>query len=112
MIPVRREAEGASFEVEVQPRASRTAVEGARGGALRVRLTAPPVEGAANRQCIELLSKVLGVPKSAVSILSGAAGKRKRLLVRGVEPSAAEAALARLARKGAERSRRGGGAQG
>lgn len=94
MIPIRREADGASFDVEVQPRSSRAAVEGPRGDALRLRLTAPPVEGAANRQCIELLSEALGVPKSAVTIVSGATGKRKRIRVRGMEPSAVEKALA------------------
>lgn len=94
MIPVRREAEGSSFEVEVQPRSSRASIEGPRGGALRLRLTAPPVEGAANRQCVELLSRALGVPKSAVMIVAGAAAKRKRIRVRGLDPAAVEAALA------------------
>lgn len=94
MIPIRREADGSSFEVVVQPRSSRAAVEGPREGALRLRLTAPPVEGAANRQCVELLSGALGVPKSAVTIVSGATGKRKRIRVRGLEPPAVEAALA------------------
>lgn len=94
MIPIRREADGASFEVEVQPRSSRAVIEGQRRGVLRLRLTAPPVEGAANRQCVELLSEALGVPKSAVTIVSGATGKRKRIRVRGLGPPAVEAALA------------------
>ena len=72
MIPLRREADGVSFEVAVQPRSSRAAVEGEREGALRVRLTAPPVDGAANKQCVALLAKVLGVPRSALEIVSGA----------------------------------------
>ena len=93
MIPIRREADGSSFDVQVQPRSSRAAVEGPKGGALRLRLTAPPVEGAANRQCIELLSEALGVPKSALTIISGATAKRKRIHVRGLEPAAAEAKL-------------------
>jgi hypothetical protein len=93
VIPIRREADGSSFEVEVQPRSSRAVIEGPRGDALRLRLTAPPVEGAANRQCIELLSEALGVPKSAVMIVSGVASKRKRIRVRGLDPAAAAAAL-------------------
>jgi len=102
VIPVRREADGSSFEVQVQPRSSRAAIEGEREGALRLRLTAPPVEGAANRQCIELLSETLGVPKSAVVIVSGATARRKRVRVRGLEPEAAEAKLRALCRGGEE----------
>ncbi len=100
MIAVRREAEGPSFEVSVQPRASRAAIEGEREGALRLRLTAPPVEGAANRQCIALLADALGVPKSAVEIVSGSSNRRKRIRIRGAEPRALEAALAALEEKG------------
>ena len=109
MIPVRREADGSSFQVEVQPRSSRAAIEGPRGDALRLRLTAPPVEGAANRQCVELLAGSLGVPKSAVTIVSGARGKRKRILVRGLDPPAVEAALGALSAADARTRRSKGG---
>ncbi len=96
MIAVRREADGASFEVAVQPRASRATVGGERAGALRLRLTAAPVGGAANRQCVELLAKALGVPKSAVAIASGEGAQRKRIRIRGADPSAIGRALAAL----------------
>jgi len=72
------------FAVRVQPRASRTAVEGLRDGALLVRLTAPPVEGEANDALVALLADRLNVPKSAVRILSGERGRTKRVAVRGV----------------------------
>ncbi len=98
MIPLRREADGVSFEVAVQPRSSRAAIEGERDGALRIRLTAPPVGGAANRQCVELLAKTLRVPKSALEIVSGIGSKRKRIKVRHGDHSALENLLASVTR--------------
>ncbi|MEE9240522.1 MAG: DUF167 domain-containing protein [bacterium] len=98
MIPLRREADGVSFEVAVQPRSSRAAIEGERDGALRIRLTAPPVGGAANRQCVELLAKTLRVPKSALEIVSGIGSKRKRIKVRHGDHSALKNLLASMTR--------------
>lgn len=99
MIPTRRDGEGLSFEVVVQPRASRAAIEGARGEALKIRLTAPPVDGAANKQCVELLAKALGVPKSRVAIVSGAGSRRKRVRILHDDLSAIEGELAALITK-------------
>lgn len=84
MIGLREEAHGVSFEVRVQPRSSRAEISGVHDGALRVRLTAPPVDGAANRQCIELLSRKMKIPKRAVRIASGAGARRKRLKILGL----------------------------
>ena len=84
MIGLREEADGVSFEVRVQPRSSKTEICGIHDGALRVRLTSPPVDGAANRQCIELLSRKMKIPKRAVRIASGANARRKRLRVLGL----------------------------
>ena len=84
MIGLREEADGVSFEVRVQPRSSKTEICGIHDGALRVRLTSPPVDGAANRQCIELLSRKMKIPKRAVRIASGANARRKRLKVLGM----------------------------
>ena len=84
MIGLREEADGVSFEVRVQPRSSRTEISGVQDGALRVRLTAPPVDGAANRQCVELLSRKMKIPKRAIRIASGASARRKRLKVLGM----------------------------
>jgi uncharacterized protein len=89
------ETEGeARFAVRVQPRASREAIEGVRDGALRVRLTAPPIEGEANEALVRLLASRLNVPKSAVRILSGSRGRTKRVAVRGVTSAQVQALTA------------------
>jgi uncharacterized protein (TIGR00251 family) len=79
--------------VRVQPRASRDAVTAEREGALVVRLTAPPVEGEANAALARVLGRVLGVPPSAVRLLSGARGRRKRVQVLGLSMAEARARL-------------------
>ncbi len=81
------------FAVRVQPRASRNAIEGIRNGALRIRLTAPPVEGEANEALVRLLAARLDVPKSAVRIVSGERGRTKRVAVRGVTAAQVRALL-------------------
>ncbi|HKM90194.1 MAG TPA: DUF167 domain-containing protein [Candidatus Acidoferrales bacterium] len=81
------------FAVRVQPRASRNAIEGVRDGALRIRLTAPPVEGEANEALVRLLAARLNVPKSAVRIVSGERGRTKRVAVRGVTAAQVRALL-------------------
>ena len=80
----REEDDAVSFEVRVVPRASRDRVVGVVGGALKVTLTAPPVEGAANAALCKLLAKALGVAKSSVEIVRGERGRTKRVRVRGV----------------------------
>ena len=72
------------FDLRVSPRASRNAVGGVHDGALRVKVTAPPVDGKANAAIIKLLAKALGVPKRAVRIVSGESSKTKRVQVDGV----------------------------
>ena len=84
----------ARFSVRVQPRAARSAVEGVHDGALRVRLTAPPVEGAANEALIELLAERLEVPKRAVTIVSGATARTKLVQVHGVDAARVRALAA------------------
>jgi uncharacterized protein (TIGR00251 family) len=72
------------FAVRVTPRASRDAIEGEYQGALRVRLTAPPVEGRANDALRRLLAAHLNVPVSAVRIVGGEKSRNKRVAVAGV----------------------------
>jgi uncharacterized protein (TIGR00251 family) len=79
------EQDGAvTFEVRVAPRASRNRVIGIQDGALKVALTAPPVDGAANEALTKLIAKALGVAKSDVEILRGDRARIKVLRVRGV----------------------------
>ena len=82
----------ARFAVRLIPRASRTAVAGVRAGVLHVRVTAAPVNGAANRALLEVLGKSLRLGPTAIRIESGATSARKRLSV----PSDALARLQRL----------------
>jgi uncharacterized protein len=77
-------ADSISFRVRVQPRASRDAIEGDHAGALKVRLTAPPLEGRANESLRRLLAERLNVPLSAVRIISGENSRNKRIAVAGV----------------------------
>jgi uncharacterized protein (TIGR00251 family) len=79
-----------TFAVRVVPRASRTGVAGEHDGALRVRVAAPPVEGAANAELIRFVAKSLGVSSRDVEIVSGHASKTKVLRVRGVTDAAVE----------------------
>src|SRR5580658_8417609 len=74
-----------SFYVQVQPRASRDAIEGVYAGALKVRLTAPPVDDRANEALVRLLAERLNVPLAAVRIVAGEKSRRKRLVVAGVK---------------------------
>lgn len=73
----------------VQPRASRSELAGLRGDEIRVRIAAPPVEGAANDALSRLLAERLGVPRSAVQVATGAAGRRKTIRVEGLTAQAA-----------------------
>ncbi|HEV2205173.1 MAG TPA: DUF167 domain-containing protein [Candidatus Acidoferrales bacterium] len=70
-----------TFAVRVAPRASRNAIEGEHGGALKVRLTAPPVEGRANDALRQLLAEHLNVPVSAVAIVAGESSRTKRVAI-------------------------------
>ena len=72
------------IDVRVIPRAARPGLAGTRHGALLVRLSAPPVEGAANAELIQLLAKALDVPKRQVTIVAGERGRLKRVKLEGV----------------------------
>ncbi len=90
-------ANGVVIDVRVIPRAAKPGVAGSRDGALLVRLKAPPVEGAANAELIELIAKLAGVPRRSVSIVSGDRARTKRVAVNGL--SLADAARAFTARE-------------
>lgn len=84
MIDLKSIGDSVQLAVRVQPRASRDAIEGEWNGALKVRLTAPPVDDKANEACRRLLAERLNIPLSAVRILSGERSRRKRIEIRGV----------------------------
>jgi uncharacterized protein len=95
VIPIRDDASGASFAIKVHPRAKRNAVAGELGDALKLSLTAPPVEGKANQACIEFVAELLRVPKSSVSIASGETSRQKIIRVAGLSASQVRERLAR-----------------
>ena len=84
MIEVHDTPSGAAFAVKVHPRAKKNAITGEVGDALKVALTAPPVEGKANQACIEFFAKLLKVPRSSVSIASGQTSRNKVIRVAGL----------------------------
>lgn len=73
------------FEVRVAPRASRDRIVGVQDGALKVALTAPPVDGAANEALRKMLAKAFGVSKSSIEIVRGDRARTKFLRVQGVD---------------------------
>ncbi|HEU4642148.1 MAG TPA: DUF167 domain-containing protein [Gemmatimonadaceae bacterium] len=92
---VQERAGAVRFSVRVQPRAGRTALDGTHAGALRVRLAAAPVDGAANEALVELLADRLDVPRSAITIVSGATSRTKLVEVHGVDAARARELAAR-----------------
>ena len=74
----------AIIDVRVIPRAGKSGIAGMRGDALLVRLHAPPVDGAANAELIEVLADAMDIPKRAVSIVSGERARQKRVRIDGV----------------------------
>jgi len=78
-------SEGITLRLHLQPRSSRTEICGIQGGELKVRVTSPPVDDAANRLCIEFFAKTFKVPKSAVTIISGQKSRHKRLHISGAD---------------------------
>lgn len=82
---VKKIKDGVSLFVQVQPRAGKTEYLGILGEALKFRVAAPPVDGAANQVLCEYLAKLFSLPKSQVVILSGQTSKKKRVLLKGVE---------------------------
>jgi uncharacterized protein (TIGR00251 family) len=81
---IRDAGDAVSFDILVQPRASRAKLGPVHDGRLKVAVTAPPVDGEANAAVIELLADELGVSRAAIEIAAGASGRRKTVRVRGV----------------------------
>ena len=85
--PVEPTSGGVRLRLHVQPRASRTEAAGLHGTALKVRLAAPPVDGAANEALVRWVAESLGVPRSAVILTAGAGSRTKTIEVAGADPA-------------------------
>ncbi len=84
MIDLKETADGVTFAVRVLPRSSRNEIVGESEGVLKIKLTAPPVEGAANKALIEFLSGKLKVAKSKISIVTGQSNRSKVVAIEGI----------------------------
>ena len=86
--------DGAVLNLRLVPRASKNAIQGEHGDALKIRLCAPPVDGAANAALIEFLAETFDLPRARVQLLSGATSRNKRVLLAGCSSSSIRALLA------------------
>jgi uncharacterized protein len=84
LIPIRESSGGITFAVKIHPRATNDEITGEVGDALKVSLTAPPVDGKANDACIEFLATLLNLPRSSVTIASGQSSRNKVIRVTGL----------------------------
>jgi len=84
---------GVLVKVKVVPRSSKPGIQGVEGDHLRVRLKAPPVEGKANRELVEVLAKALGVSKGLVEIAKGHKSRIKEVLISNLRPEKLEGLL-------------------
>jgi len=84
MIPIRENGSYATFAIKVHPRAKKNAISGELGDALKLSLTAPPIEGRANEACVEFLANLLKLPRFSVTIASGHSSRRKVIRVVGL----------------------------
>jgi uncharacterized protein (TIGR00251 family) len=91
--PLQITESGVLLRVRVQPRASADRLEGLQGDQLRIRLTAPPVAGAANAACIAFLAKKLGVSRSRIQLYAGEKSRDKLVHITGLTPAQVATAL-------------------
>jgi uncharacterized protein (TIGR00251 family) len=92
-MPIRAVENGVTISLRVLPRSPRTQVDGVHDGALRLRVSAPPVEGAANAAIIDFLRKQFKVRKSDIEIIQGETSRQKVVFVAGIDAAAARKAL-------------------
>ena len=93
MITIHDTASGVTFAVKVHPRAKKNAITGELGDALKLSLTAPPIEGRANQACIEFIANLLNVPRSSVTIASGKNSRNKVIRAFGLSEEEARRRL-------------------
>jgi uncharacterized protein (TIGR00251 family) len=90
---VRDTAQGAQFALRVQPRARRNGFAGILGDAIKLAITAPPVDGKANQAVVEYLAGLFRVAKSSVVIVAGETGRNKQIAIRGITAEQVRRAL-------------------
>ena len=90
MLSIREHPEGITFKISVQPRSAKNMIVGLHDDALKIKLTAAPVDNAANKLCVKFLAKRLGVSKSQVEIISGHTSRTKQVLLRSDQPKITE----------------------
>jgi uncharacterized protein (TIGR00251 family) len=93
MFPVNETTKGVTFAVKVHPRARKNAITGMIGDALKLSLTAPPVEGRANQAVIEFFAELFEIPRSSVTIASGETSRNKVVRIAGLTKAAVVARL-------------------
>ncbi len=84
-IPFQRSKKGITLKVKVEPRSSRKGISGIVGDALKIRVNAPPVGGAANGELIEILSSEFGIKKTAIKIIRGHSSRDKVVEIEGID---------------------------
>jgi uncharacterized protein (TIGR00251 family) len=94
MIPTNETARGITFAVKVHPRARKNAITGVVGDALKLALTAPPVQGKANQAVIEFFADLFEIPRSSVTIASGETSRNKVVRITGMNRQMVEKRLA------------------
>jgi hypothetical protein len=82
-INLRHTDKGIIINIKVIPGSSQSGISGVLDGVIKLKLHSPPIEGKANIECIELLSKALSIPKSSIEIVNGSKGKTKSVLIKG-----------------------------
>lgn len=96
MLSIKPSKRGILLAVRVMPRSSRNELAGVYGEAIKVRLTAPPVEGAANQALVEFIAELLRVRKAQVEIVAGQSSRDKTLCISGVDEAEVRARLSAL----------------
>jgi uncharacterized protein (TIGR00251 family) len=84
MIPLNETTDGLTFAIKVHPRANKNAITGEVGDALKLALTAPPVDGKANEACIKFFANLLKVPRPSITIAAGQSSRNKVIRVNGL----------------------------
>ena len=84
-MPENKDIQEVILHVRVIPRSSRNSIAGFHEDILKIKITAPPVEGEANRECIKFLAKTFGVSRSSVSVIKGEKSREKRICIKGID---------------------------